>query len=101
MEKYQNIELKCVYYSQCNTIPIFITFILFLRAQQNIISQAESPMKIAKKFELHFHISTVSYDKMKNVNNIVSSQKDSHYNPSYFIKIYQCQCEPAFIFATC
>jgi hypothetical protein len=59
-------------------MPTYIAFILLLRAQQNIISGAESPVKILQKFELHFHISTMSYDKMKNVNNIVSSQKDSH-----------------------
>lgn len=59
-------------------MPIYITFILFLRAQKNIRSEAERPIMIARKFELHFHISTVSYDKMKNVNNIVSSQKDGH-----------------------
>lgn len=53
-------------------------------------------MKIERKFELHFHISTMSYDKMKNVNNIVSSQKDGRLNPSYFIKIYQSQRELTF-----
>ena len=58
-------------------------------------------MKIERKFELHFHISTVSYDKMKNVNNTVSFQKDSHLNPSYFIKLYQSQWDLAIIFSTC